>query len=208
MENDNQLGVIAGVVMKISFRNRCRCSAFTLVEALVVIGLIVFLGGGLGLALWPESNGRAVQTSQQTAAALLRSARMEAVLKHTEARLIIHNDASEPDKKLRYLGIIYKSLEEPDGDIWVAPQEGVVLPSGVTFSEELSAPLRTMRITFPRLQAVAGVGESWYFYEFGRDGTAAQDTAGARLVFTSEVSSEGTQTSGLVVHKLGGVSSF
>ncbi len=203
---------------------RKRASAFTLFEILVVIGLMALLGGALGLALWPGENGQVLQlqTSQRTAASLFSSARLQAIIKNTEARLIIHNDDSDPEKNLRYLGFIYKDPQNPDGDEWMALLDGVFLPSGVYFLETLSSPLNTMRIAFPKTRASAGVGEQWYYYQIDSNGTAATNTAGSRIVFsTLRVDEESNpeqiqnqnlnqihKSRGLVIHKTGSVSLF
>ncbi len=195
-----------------------RAAAFTLFEILVVIGLIVLLGGALGLALWPNEGGSALrlQNSQRTFAALLNSTRLQAILKNTEARLIIHNDDSDPEKKLRYLGLIYKNPNNPDGAEWIAPRDGLLLPAGITFHETASNPLNTMRISFPKMQTVAGVGEQWYYYQFDSHGTAAPNTAGSRIVFSARRFEENSDpekiedhnSRGLVIHKAGSVSLF
>ena len=199
---------------------RKRASAFTLFEILVVIGLMALLGGALGLALWPGKNGQglSLQTSQRTAISLLGSARLQAILKNTEARLLIHKDDSNPEKKLRYLGFIYRNPINPDGDDWIAPRDGVFLPSGVYFLESMSSPLNTMRISFPKTQAVAGVGEQWYYYQIDSNGTAATNTAGSRIVFSTQRPEEDSgpekiedynqKSRGLVIHKTGSISLF
>ncbi len=189
-----------------------KVAGFTLFEIVVVTGLIALLGGTLGLALWSEGkeNQQALRTSQGTAATLLRTARLQAIMQNTEARFIIHNDESDPDKKLRYLGLIYKNPENPDGEEWFAPRDGVLIPTGVYFDQNLSGPLKTMQISFPRRRAATGTGETWYYYEFRSDGTAALNTAGARIVFSfpsiNGESSEEHKLTGIIIHKLGSFS--
>ncbi|MGB0259349.1 MAG: type II secretion system protein, partial [Coraliomargarita sp.] len=75
-------------------------SGFTLIELLVVIALIlvvsslIFIGGGGG-------DGAALSASQRIVSGVAKGARSQAILKNAKARLIIHNDPSEPEKYRR-----------------------------------------------------------------------------------------------------------
>ena len=94
---------------------------FTIIELLVVIALILLVsslifisgGGGDGAALPPHP----------IVSGVAKGARSQAILKNTNARLIIHNDPTEPEKYRRLLGIIYEDPEDDSASpVWIAAQ--------------------------------------------------------------------------------------
>ena len=155
--------------------------AFTLIEILVVMAIIgIFLG--LAVLGWRGADdGIRLRAGERLAFGLMRTVRGQAVLRHTTARLIIHRDPSEPDKYLRFIGVIYRDTEDADGG-WLVAAEGVYLPKSVYFHENKSVPGGEMSLAFPRAatQAAGEEGVKWLYYEY--DGSGLPDNAGRKFV--------------------------
>lgn len=124
--------------------------AFTLVELLVVISIIliassvIFLGSGGG-------DGAKLSSSQRIVSGIAQGARGQAILKNAETRLIIHNDPSDPEKYLRYFGIVYWGEDSGGVEGWLAATQGTYLPEGIYFSEELSQDFGAFRGPLPEI---------------------------------------------------------
>ncbi len=155
--------------------------AFTLIEILVVMAIIgIFLG--LAVLGWRGADdGIRLRAGERMAFGLMRTVRGQAVLRHTTARLIIHRDPSEPEKYLRFIGVIYRDTEDADGG-WLVASEGVYLPKSVYFHENKSVPGGEMSLAFPRAatQAAGEEGVKWLYYEY--DGSGLPDNAGRKFV--------------------------
>jgi prepilin-type N-terminal cleavage/methylation domain-containing protein len=190
-----------------------RVSAYTLVELLVVIGILSiafsFLYVGFG-----SGDGANLSSAQRTLAGLVKAARAQAILNNAEVRLIIHDDdaIAEIEKYRRFVGIVYK---ERNGAGWIAADKGTYLPKGIYFDSAASNDMSganwstasTMRINFPRLSAQSeGVGTDFLYYEFNSNGTSANSNAylvfragkvvpGADDAVTLELPSAGEQKS-------------
>lgn len=159
---------------------------FTMIELLVVISIIliaasiIFLGTGGG-------DGAKLSSSLRIVSGLAQGARGQAILKNATVRLIIYAEtntsaAADPEKMLRYFGVIYRVQDDPvtGAARWVAANQGTYLPEGIYFNPELSAAqagpwarANTMPLDFPRTQPLSGGSETYYFYEFSRNGTMA-----------------------------------
>jgi prepilin-type N-terminal cleavage/methylation domain-containing protein len=104
-------------------------AGFSLIELLVVIGLIAFLAGSLGLALRRPGGGVALQAGQATLAAVCRAARVRAASTGDEVRLVVAVDPTDAAGRLRYLQVVHEDPANPDH--WLAEGAGIWLPPGV-----------------------------------------------------------------------------
>lgn len=164
-----------------------RKSAFTLVELLVVISIIlvassiIFIGGTGG-------DGAKLSSSLRIASGIAQGARGQAILKNARTRLIIYSDSGsnlDDEKKLRFFGILYENTETPDNENdWVAATQGTYLPEGIYYSETLSRDYTTatMNINYPRQSPQnTGDGEEYFYYEFNGNGSMATGFVNAWL---------------------------
>lgn len=108
-------------------------AAFTLVELLVVIGLIVLLAGGIGVALSGGNKSTALQSAQGSLSSALSLVRAQAALTGGDAALAVYagtapSDPDYSDRYLRYYVVIKKTTTG-----WEATGEGEYLPAGVYF---------------------------------------------------------------------------
>lgn len=162
--------------------------AFTLVELLVVISIIllassvIFLGSGGG-------DGAKLSSSQRIVSGIAQGARGQAILKNADTRLIIYadtNTSGDPDKLLRFFGIVYEGVDANGGAGWIAATQGTYLPEGIYFNPDLSSTngwsQQKMQLDYPRVSASTGGSETFYYYEFTSNGNMARDFQNAWLV--------------------------
>jgi len=107
-------------------RNRGR--GFTLIELIVVIGLIAGLAYFLMNGLADGGRNAALQSGQTTVANLLMAARTQAMAAGNHSRILVHHDLASAHAAERYLG--YIALEELRDGVWHTLQT-VRLPSGI-----------------------------------------------------------------------------
>ncbi len=119
---------VSGQQSAVSYRLQNR-HAFTLLELLVVIGLIAaaafFLFGGL------TGTGRTatLQASQATLANLVTSARTKAAATGRRVRLLVNNDPGEPERYLRFVVLQLGRQAGANPAEWETVQS-VFLPAG------------------------------------------------------------------------------
>jgi prepilin-type N-terminal cleavage/methylation domain-containing protein len=130
-----------------------RQRAFTLIELLAVIGVIVLLVGGIGLAL-SDPGATSLANAQNTLAALAGTARAQAAVRQTEARLLIY--ATRPpngdsEKYLRTLRVVVAATPGSTGPgaIWTAVGAPVSLPRGICVVPAATAGLIASGVTWP-----------------------------------------------------------
>lgn len=101
---------------------------FTLLELLVVMGIVTLLGGALGLA-WREGEpSRGLESAQTTLASLLAAARGQAVLHQNRAILVVEADPAEE----RFLRAVHVAVETaPDSGQWWITEHVAVLARGI-----------------------------------------------------------------------------
>jgi prepilin-type N-terminal cleavage/methylation domain-containing protein len=110
-----------------------RTHGFSLIELLVVMGIMVAMVAGFSLALrGGGTSGFALQSAQSELAALLGAARASAVLHHTSARLLISAAPPPQGDAEKYLRCLQVAREEPaESGRWVAEHDPVYLPRGI-----------------------------------------------------------------------------
>lgn len=109
-------------------------AGFTLVELLTVVALVVFLVGGIGMAL-NTPGGNALSTAQNTIASMVGAARAHAAVNQTETILAIYASrppAGEVEKFLRTLQVFQNSNPGAASPTWVPVGQAVTLPRGVS----------------------------------------------------------------------------
>ena len=105
--------------------------AFTLFELVIVLSIIVILAT-MGLVGYQASvPPGAVNAARNELHGLLRFAREQAIVRGSNAMLIINYDKSESSKFLRYAGVIVEEEYQSGG--WLAAHQGIYLPEGVYF---------------------------------------------------------------------------
>ena len=167
-------------------RNSSR-SAFALVELLVVLGIMALFVGVFSTALRPGSLTVAVEGAQAQMASLLTQARGVAALKNAPARLIIHNDNTNPDRYLRFAGIVYAEDENDNGTIenteWLPATDGITLPK---FTYAYVDDFANMDLTGGSIEYISNTSEDYAFIEFNPNGTVSKvNGASPRLAVSS-----------------------
>ena len=182
--------------MTISRSKSKKSSAYTLVELLVVIGVLligfsfIYIGTGAG-------DGAKLSSAQRTLSGLVKSARAQAILKNKEVRLIIHNNPADIEKYRRYVGIVYLGTDSSDATGWIAATQGTYLPKGIYYNAAASDAatadaiwdVPTMNINYPR-RTVQTLGDEYIYYEFNKNGASANPNA--YLVFQAGVVEPGS----------------
>ena len=175
-------------------------SGFTLLELVVVLSIMVILSTMGFVAYEATAPPGAVNAGRNTLHGLMRFAREQAIMRGSNAMLIINYDSSDADKFLRYAGVIVE--EEYNLEDWKAAHSGVYLPKGVYFvpqsgegadgfefdAQWLLADVRSQYhcsngdstkaiggVEYPILNTIyldASTGEEqdWIGYQFGPDG--------------------------------------
>ncbi|PXA04229.1 hypothetical protein DDZ13_06730 [Coraliomargarita sinensis] len=154
-------------------------AGFTLVELLVVISIILIATSILFVGGRDGGDGLKLSSAQRVVASISQGARGQALLKNADTRLIIYSDTNtggDPEKLLRYFGIVYRSQDSSGNEGWVAATQGTYLPEGIYFDPSMSAsnafPGTTFSLEYPRQSLQQeGNGDDYYYYEFNANGT-------------------------------------
>lgn len=174
----------------LSARYRSVKQAFTLIELLVVISVIL-IAASIVVVTGRGGSGAALSSSTRIVNSIVQGARGQAILQNQRARIIIYanadrnsTDAADPDKHLRFFGIVYADPNDPNR--WIAATQGTYLPRGIYFDPALSSGItesnwsqdNVMRLNFPRASAQPeGTGDVFYWYEFLPNGRARDPNA-------------------------------
>jgi type II secretory pathway pseudopilin PulG len=139
--------------------NRSAPKAFTLLELLVVIGLVAgmtfFLFGGL------TGGGRtmALQSAQATVANLFTAARTKAPATNRKTRLLINVDPAQPERYLRYLVLQVARQAGSSPTDWDTVQTAVLPPDTYVVPSSLNGLVANAadwkRISDPSLDLVS-----------------------------------------------------
>lgn len=182
---------------------------FTLLELLVVIGLIALLAGGLTLAL-SDAGTNSLGAAQTTIATMVGTARAQAAVQQTDTRLAIYGQrppTGDAEKYLRLLQVFRNETPGASTPTWTPVGSAVTLPRGVyvvpTSTTGLLASgvtwqpnpplLSTLGLAFnpgqPTGTAFGGGNPNAFYLEFKPDGTVTQvgTQAYARLVVATAV---------------------
>jgi prepilin-type N-terminal cleavage/methylation domain-containing protein len=126
--------------------------AFTLVEILVVIGLIVILVGGAAVALSGRGGeGAALENAQSIVAGMVGATRAQAALQQTNARLLVYAQMppganADSNKYLRMLQVIRQETLPNGRTIWVAAGSPVALPAPICVVPPSPVPTNHLRL--------------------------------------------------------------
>jgi prepilin-type N-terminal cleavage/methylation domain-containing protein len=105
--------------------------AFTLIELLIVVGLIALVAAGFGFALG-DAGGNSLSSAQTTLLTLLNQTRAQAAVHQTHARLYIYAvrpPLGDAGKYLRLLQVFSEDL--PDSGRFFSAGPAVNLPRGI-----------------------------------------------------------------------------
>jgi prepilin-type N-terminal cleavage/methylation domain-containing protein len=130
--------------------------AFTLIELLVVMGIIVTLVAAIGFALAGRGGeGAALANAQSLVGGLIGSARAQAALNQTNARLIVYAQmppSGDAAKYLRTLQVVRLETLANGRTVWVAAGDPVTLPAPICVVP--TAPVPTNHLGLPS-------GQTW-----------------------------------------------
>jgi len=112
-----------------------RNCGFTLIELLTVIGIMLLLFGGIGLAIAGRGGeGAALANGQSILASLVGATRAQAALHQTTARLIVYAQlppSGDSNKYLRSLQVVRLETLANGSTGWVAAGNFVTLPAPI-----------------------------------------------------------------------------
>jgi type II secretory pathway pseudopilin PulG len=173
--------------------------AFSLLELLVVLGLIAALSFVLLGSLAGGGKSVALQSGQTLVANFITAARTRAVATGNQTRLLVHHDSASPLAAERYLR--HLALEELRAGSWVTHQStalpaGVfvlphqnrtpagLLPGGVAWAKFDGARLHSSCLFRAPVQQVvdSSTAENWIEIAFSAQGTTA--TSGQLVLAT------------------------
>ena len=105
--------------------------AFTLIEVLVVLGIIALMASGITMLSMRDST-QGIDSARHSMMTAFYMARTTAISKRTPTMVII-NKGSDITLRLRQVGVIYRIERENAYVGWAALDEGFVMPEGVFF---------------------------------------------------------------------------
>lgn len=112
-------------------RRHLGAGGFTLIELMVVVGVIVLLVGGIGFAL-RDTAGGSLANAQNILATLAGQARAQAAVNQTEARVLIYAVRPPGGDADKYLRLLQVFIASPQGSTtWQPVGAPVYLPRGI-----------------------------------------------------------------------------
>ncbi len=171
---------------------------FTLIEVLVVLGIIAFMATGITM-LSMKDTSQGILAARHSMMTAFYSAKMAAITKKAPVMLIVYK-GDDITRRLRQVGIIYQVRKDGASEGWSALNEGFVMPEGVFFVPPVNDFTRFVKLgkgvkqnevfcstfndiytgsnnevsvkTFPSItpQPVSVGRGDWYCYQFSADG--------------------------------------
>jgi prepilin-type N-terminal cleavage/methylation domain-containing protein len=135
-----------------------KCAAFSLIELLVVVGLIILLVGGFAVALSGRSGeGAALTNAQSMLNGMIHAARAQSALQQANTRLIVYGQMppsanADANKYLRALQVVRADTTPTGTTVWVAVGDPVMLPAPVCVVPP--SPVPTNHLSLP-------AGQNW-----------------------------------------------
>ncbi len=157
---------------------RERASGFTALELVLVLGLIATLTAVVGWGLRDSGTAARADAAALQAAAVIRSARIHAILGRAESRVLVADSPVDPERHRRVFTIVVRDARDPSR--WAAVRGELLLPEGIRFLEDANRAGGEMRLTYPCNHPVEeGRGPLWTYYAF----TAAGEFRSPGAVF-------------------------
>jgi prepilin-type N-terminal cleavage/methylation domain-containing protein len=128
-----------------------RIRAFTLLELLIVVGLIGVLVGGVSLALG-DSSGRSLATAQQQLASLVGQARANAAIGQTETRLLFYGNpppVGDATRFLRQVQLVRAVTPGSATTTWEPIGPALTLPRGIYLVPPTTAGFIAAGVVWP-----------------------------------------------------------
>lgn len=139
-------------------------SAFTLLELLVVIGLIAGLSLVLFLGLQGGGKATALQSAQSTLSTLVTAARLKAAASGRHCRVLVANDPADAERYLRCVALQQARQAGASPAAWdtvqtvMLPADVFVVPAALTSPAGLvTDAARWKRVSDPAEDLVSGV---------------------------------------------------
>lgn len=171
---------------------RRRARAFSLIELLVVVGLIALLAGGIGLALG-DAGSNSLANAQTTLASMVGTARAQAAVHQTEAIVAIYGvrpPGGDAEKYLRLIQVFRNDAPGAPSPTWVPVGNPVALPRGVYLVPTSTTGLLAQGVVWPTnpplLSTLTGP------VNLGQP--AGTPFGGTGMAFTVQFNSDGTVT--------------
>lgn len=210
-------------MMKSNSHLPARPQGFSLVELLVVIGIMAVMLSVAAIGIQNVDKGQATVTGISQVQALMEETRNLAVGRNTRARLCIHAEPSEEERNLRFAVVAFERLTRgANGEItnreWVTESRGVYLPAGVYYHPRLTQQVASSvpdigevgqdsNVTFPGDPAKNVRNPNFFFWEFNSEGLCTQEGAinpGAAFVLCRGATGQGAVEPRVIGNDVGG----
>lgn len=121
-------------------RIRLAAAAFTLIEILVVLGVIAVLAALVFVSVGGSSQTVVLRTAQATVANALNAARSRAMAKGVNVALAVHNDPANEERYRRRIAVVENITSGPVVvAVFELPRQVAVLPHRSRFVSEMRA---------------------------------------------------------------------